>query len=724
MNGANVRVLGAFVCACVMSPGSLTAQVVDWHRLPATSAVGTPRLAFDLHRERMVRVDGSGWDDLFATWEWIGDTWSLRRTPTTPPPRADFALGYDPVRRRVVMFGGRPVFQYSGGNTLDDTWEYDGIDWRSVVTPVRPTPQIRAHLVFDHAQNKMMLLSGVAPTGNAGAWHYDGTTWTALPQPPFQSYPVASDPLRRRVIAYLGWGPLDDVYEWDGTSWITRNPTPTPPSRFSGAMTWVPQRQRIVLHGGFDNPWPGDLWEWDGTSWSSIGPAPTRESHSLCHDPVRNVLFAVGGNTQNQGYSDETLRWDGANWTASEPGLGWDDVRGAWFDGNRQGVVATNVFPASMLLWNGARWERQPWPQPMLDGRGAFDPVRNVAVMVGSNLPGVVTQEWDGSTWGPQQPVTLPSVARPVFDPGRGRVVASCGSAGLFEWNGTSWQSFAPGPGAPWNAVQDGRAVHDAARGELVMVTWQAGSVFTARWNGSTWTVAQAVGGPPARRDHALCYDPGSQTVVMFGGSDPSSGTHPTAGGQVQFADLWRWNGQSWSQAVFPSSPVPRERSELVFDPVRQQLLLLGGRRAVSSIAAAPAGDVWTLDARTRASVATLGPGCAGASGAPRLVFGAPVPGASVFPAEVHGAPPQAPCAFVFAFGAGSLPLGSGCTLYATGQDQTMFTYCSPTGFALVTTSIPLALQGFAFVGQAVVLDAASPLGVSLTEGVQLVVGR
>ncbi|MFO1077338.1 MAG: hypothetical protein U1E73_06380 [Planctomycetota bacterium] len=73
--------------------GTLPAQVVDWHRLPLLASLTTKRIAFDDQRGRMILFESSERAGVSATWEWVGNSWSLRHTATTPPPRQDFAAG-------------------------------------------------------------------------------------------------------------------------------------------------------------------------------------------------------------------------------------------------------------------------------------------------------------------------------------------------------------------------------------------------------------------------------------------------------------------------------------------------------------------------------------------------------------------------------------------------------------------------------------------------------
>lgn len=720
MPGMAIRILtttrALLLAALTMSQPS-PAQAAEFHRLATSSNGVTQKLVYDAWRARMVRIDSSIFENAFETWEWIDGDWSLRRTTHRPPPRSDYAAGYDVVRRRVVLFGGRTAFDLNPTSLLDDTWEYDGINWVQLQPVQRPTRQAFGWLGQDYARNMLFLCGGINGSATYAAWHFDGVTWTQAPVSPTSNVTggFASDPVRQRVVGVSTIGVASLMCEWDGTawSWVSAAAWPTP--RFSPRLTWMSSLQRVVLHGGYGNPAPGDLWAYDGVTWSLLGPAPVRSEHALCHDAQNDVLFAVGGRTA-LAYGVDTLRYSGGAWTSDGSGIGWEDLRGAWFDGFRQRVVALSTYPIDWLEWDGSAWTRRPAPVALVGPRGAFDPVRNRTVVVGNDQSGIVTHEWDGLTWTAPIASGLPFAARPTFHPGRGRLVASCGAAGLFEWNGATWTQIAPGPGAPWTATSDGECVYDVARGEVVQVQWSGAAIVTARWNGAAWNVGTTTG-PVPRSDAAMAYDPIGQRVLLFGGR---SGSGASA---VSLGDLWQWNGMQWSQLAMPNLPTARSRAVLVFDQLRQQTVLFAGEQVVSSLGSVPCTDTWALDARNVSAVQALGPGCKGSAGPLLLLPGAPHPGAPKFAVEAHGSFANQPCMFAFSFTAGATPLGAGCTQWLGGQEVLMFVACDGAGIATVTGRMPLSWHGTAWVAQAAVLDPTNPLGVTLSEGLLLTAG-
>lgn len=62
------------------------------------------------------------------TWVLTGGQWRQLDPITSPSKRGSPSMGYDPVRKRIILYGG---FDASGNH--DDTWEWDGQSWVCLV---------------------------------------------------------------------------------------------------------------------------------------------------------------------------------------------------------------------------------------------------------------------------------------------------------------------------------------------------------------------------------------------------------------------------------------------------------------------------------------------------------------------------------------------------------------------------------------------------------------
>jgi hypothetical protein len=63
------------------------------------------------------------------TWVLSEGRWRELSLGSSPSKRGSPAMGYDPGRKRIVLYGGLD----SEGMTLDDTWEWDGQEWTCLV---------------------------------------------------------------------------------------------------------------------------------------------------------------------------------------------------------------------------------------------------------------------------------------------------------------------------------------------------------------------------------------------------------------------------------------------------------------------------------------------------------------------------------------------------------------------------------------------------------------
>src|SRR5690606_20982445 len=70
-----------------------------------------------------------------------------------PSPRSRFGLAYDKERGVVVLFGGIP-------RDLDDTWEWDGVQWRRIPAEAGPSRRSRLAMAYDETRGKIVLFGG------------------------------------------------------------------------------------------------------------------------------------------------------------------------------------------------------------------------------------------------------------------------------------------------------------------------------------------------------------------------------------------------------------------------------------------------------------------------------------------------------------------------------------------------------------------------------------
>jgi N-acetylneuraminic acid mutarotase len=127
-------------------------------------------------------------------------------------------MAYDPMTRKLVLFGGETYSdQTGGGSVVNDTWTFDGTAWAKLETASAPPPRVGGAMVFDNALGDVVLFGGSSID----------------PETP------GADPTV-----------LDDMWTFDGSRWTQLHPSSPPSGRFFAQMTYNSTTQQIVLFGG------------------------------------------------------------------------------------------------------------------------------------------------------------------------------------------------------------------------------------------------------------------------------------------------------------------------------------------------------------------------------------------------------------------------------------------------------------------------------------------
>ena len=100
-----------------------------------------------------------------------------------------------------------------------------------------------------------------------------------------------------------------------------------------------------------------------------------------------------------------------------------------------------------------------------------------------------------------------------------------------------------------------------------------------------TWTQFRPTTALPPRAGFATAYDPVSQKVVIFGGSDAS--------GQ-QLNETWTFDGTTWAQVQTSVAPGARSAVAMAYDRKTHKLVLFGGFLGFAFL-----NDTWLWDGAT-----------------------------------------------------------------------------------------------------------------------------
>ncbi|MCA8976608.1 MAG: hypothetical protein KDC98_17945, partial [Planctomycetes bacterium] len=349
---------------------------------------------------------------------------------------------------------------------------------------------------------------------------------------------LGSDRQRGQLLAVANaYGGMNrGVGRWDGARWSWQNAT----APFTSAEFCFDEvRRRIVAYEG-----NGAIHEFDGTVWWSSTPSPAPQPRgwaAFAYDPIGRRCILYGGATNNTVLGD-CWAFDGSSWRllaanaaagprshaamAHAPGLGGLMLYG--------GTTATTTY---RLLGNG--WQAVPTtndPGPMSGGRLVQDATS--MLLVGTYDPAGSVWRFSGSSWTLIDRFTVP------------------------------WSRFL------------GAGAFDRVRGQTLTFggvgRTDAGQLFDTRFRDITATAQ------PSPRSHvAMCWSPGEQQIVLFGGEDTSG---------ARFADTWNWTGIDWVQRSPAVSPPMRSRAAIAEDP-SGGVLLFGGVNGTGALA-----DQWRWD--------------------------------------------------------------------------------------------------------------------------------
>jgi hypothetical protein len=491
------------------------------------------RMVYDEARGRFVMFGGSEpyVDDLDETWEWDSNVgWTQCFPSTRPRARYFHAMAYDRNTGQVMLFGGEGSVEYRWWQH-NDLWVWDGTNWTQITSP-GPVPCVRSYhaMAYDPLRHRLVMFGGVnsheyPDTVLGDTWEWDGASWHLVV--PAGSFPAARwghtmtfDEQSGRVVLFGGKdannGLCGDVWEWDGTDWLDLTPVRAAPlPRIGAAMAFDGQRGQVVLFGG--NRFLGqqfqvfgDTWVYDGSRWRwpvLAGPSPDPRYYAAmaydCHN--RRVLLFGGqlGDPYSFSDSDQTWSWDGQDWELLLPPTSPPprDSFAMAYDSGRERLV----------LFGGD------------GGRIVYSD----------------TWEWDGTTWTQVEPAANHPSERfgpaMAYDEHRGRTVLFGGASpelvvlpDTWEWDGTDWTLANAGTMHLWPRVGH-VLVYDSARERVVLF---GGSNYpgpqlndTWEWDGSLWRRLTTGGSYPAaqpapRADHAMAYDARRNCIVMFGGAN------------------------------------------------------------------------------------------------------------------------------------------------------------------------------------------------------------
>ena len=269
----NVMIFRAFFSLCLFASLALsvTAQTPEWQWRNLTPTTGTAPDArttgsaiYDPVGKRIIIFGGAG-DNGFLNDTWAfslsARTWmKLVTTGTTPASRRGFDAVYDPVGHQMVIYAGQ------GAGFFSDTWALNlsTLEWRDVSPSVASRPKARyGHsAVFDPTTRSLVQFAGFTEESRrfqdtqsfsiaTNSWQ----DWTPSGTKPEVRCLLtgAFDQTRRKMVIYGGQrsGFLDDLWAFDLASRTWENFTISPrPSGRLFASSFVDNAGQFIVFGG------------------------------------------------------------------------------------------------------------------------------------------------------------------------------------------------------------------------------------------------------------------------------------------------------------------------------------------------------------------------------------------------------------------------------------------------------------------------------------------
>lgn len=581
--------------------------------------------------------------DLGDTWQWFGDHWVRLITPHDAGVRSGQAMVYDTNRSRIVMFGGRRNDLVKNiPNVLNDTWIFKNGDWSQLNTPNSPPARSATGAAYDPIRDRLIIFGGNTLSTDGkntvvaihDTWEFDGTTWTqrGVANAPALTKPTLAYDQATNQVILLG---LDEtsstktatsmyLYDANTGNWNQIKPDGLPPCVNDSHVAFDGELNALVLVGGVcaDSDTTDITYTWDGTKWATLDVGATTLERAfggaMAYDPTSQFLVQYGGSIAFGGTRVGTYALHANQWAR---------IPDTFSPVPRSLPVAFSYPGNDAIYLYAGRDELQTydefwtyangmWTQITDDNRpktcdspaGAYDSDRKVYEIVceAGNV-----WEFDGTTWtNKKDSKDKPTIARlrsVAYDANIKKTVLFGGydETNFLDqtwlWDGTNWTRVKKNP-----PTQRGQAVmwYDATMKKTIVYggigrqdTESRIERFGDMWSfdGSGWTNMKVdpASTPGLRYSTAYTVDPRTGHALVFGGllyNKDSAGIET----QKYVNDLWDWNGSKWTQLTNATGPDIRENSGFTFDPVSNRMVIFGGYNGRYF------GDLWQFDTASK----------------------------------------------------------------------------------------------------------------------------
>ena len=420
----------------------------------------------------------------------IDGVWAAIPGIAAPTQRGEPATAYDPIRNRLVLFGGYP---YS-----NDVWELSLSDlsaqWHLLTpTGTSPSPRSGAAAIYDAVRDRIVMFGG-----SSGSLTFFSDVWA-----------LSTDSI---------------------PTWTKLTPTGAAPAgRYDHVMVYDSVRDRALTFGGWGyyNLTFNDTWELSfagsAPAWKRLTPTGTlpavRWRHAGIYDSGNDGVVIFGGDsyTTFSTYKNDTWRLSFANGS-----------QGAWTQLAPQGVSIPSPMAGHVAVYDASRRRMLVSSGVANRGNGYFTTADTWSLTLGGPTP-----TWSQLTVSGVLPLGRFSHGA-ALDDRRDRLVIACGfnlPASLNDvWAlpltaSSSWMMLSAEqdePVARWYPA----ATRDSVNNRMLVYGGQGlpyATLYAELWSLSLtgeprWSLLAVPGGPGTRAAASAVYDALRQRMILFGG--------------------------------------------------------------------------------------------------------------------------------------------------------------------------------------------------------------
>ena len=561
--------------------------------------------------------------DSDETWAWNGSRWVQLFPATHPAGRSAHGMTYDSNRSRIVLFGGRQARPEPDGQLtyLADTWVWRENAWTELFTPNAPSGRQLFGMAFDPIRDRVVLFGGATKGATADqqeilydTWEFDGTTWRQVAEaskPQVRTPQLAFDDARNQMVLVgtdTDLKTLMYTYDAAAQTWVEVKPEKLPACANNSSTVARAGRGTLVLVGGLcsaENTTLDQTWEWDGTNWSEVKTRATSRNtaQAAAYDRLRDEVVTFGGFAAFTNVPRSATGIFGQrDWRFALP-IARPEPRS---------LAAFRTDPTSNTVWMigglsdlGESYVHELWgyrnnqwfsvvgsaaPDSCTAPLAAYDTARSRFVLACTSEN---VWEWDGKTWKSITPKDSPTgrrFAAMVYDENIGKTVLFGGYDGTnhrndtWTWDGTNWTEVkrnkptARGLMTMWYDPLMKRTVIYGGLGRKDLDERVTRHSDMWSFDGSGWTKLNVTTTPGERFGAQAAVDPETGHLILFGGLVSEELGNDRRRQQFR-NDTWRWDGstRTWTAIATPRAPQPRQNGGLAWDPVAGELVLFAG---------------------------------------------------------------------------------------------------------------------------------------------------